>query len=142
MNGNTELLNFVYQNAQMGTATINQLAEIVDESDFKNHLEAQLQGYRDMEHDAEKLLEANGCDEKGLSAFEKVRTYLMIDLQTLTDKSPAHVAEMMMIGSNMGVINAIKNLRKYEDAEKDIKGLMEQLQRFEERNIEQLKKFL
>lgn len=142
MNENTELLNFIYQNAQMGTTTINQLAGIVENSSFKNHLEAQLEGYRDMEREAVKLLEENDCDEKGLSAFEKIRTYLMIDLQTLTDKSPAHVAEMMMIGSNMGVINAIKNLRKYKDAGQDVKSLMGRLQRFEERNIEQLKKFL
>ncbi len=142
MNGNTELLNFIYQNAQMGTVTIHQLTGLVSDNDFKTHLEAQLEGYRDMEREAVKLLEKNGCDEKGLSAFEKIRTYLMIDLQTITDKSASHVAEMMIIGSNMGVINAIKNLRKYKDAEHDIKVLMERLQRFEERNVEQLKKFL
>lgn len=142
MNGNTELLNFVYQNAQMGTVTINQLNGIVENGNFKRHLDRQLKGYQAMEKEAAELLEANGCDEKGLSTFEKVRTYLMIDLQTLTDKSAAHIAEMMMIGSNMGVINAIKNRRKYDDAEKNILGLMERLQRFEEDNIQELKNFL
>ena len=142
MTGNTELLNFVYQNAQMGTATIHQLVELVEEGEFKTHLEAQLTGYRDMEREAVRLLEENGCDEKGLSAFEKIRTYLMIEVQTLSDKSSAHIAEMMMLGSNMSVINAIKNLRKYEGADRDIKALMERLRQFEERNIEQLKKFL
>lgn len=142
MNGNTELLNFVYQNAQMGTVTLNELSGIVGNDDFKRHMNAQLEGYRSMEDQAKKLLEENGCDEKGLTAFEKIRTYLMIDLQTLTDRSASHVAEMMMIGSNMGVINAIKNLKKYENAEKDIKNLMERLLKFEEENIRQLKKFL
>ena len=142
MNGNTELLNFVYQNAQMGTVTINQLMDIVKEDEFKRHLEAQLKGYQSMERDALALLEENGCDEKGLTAFEKIRTYLMIDMQTLTDKSASHVAEMMMIGSNMGVINAVKNLKKYKNGEKKIRDLMERLLRFEEDNVQQLKKFL
>jgi len=142
MNGNTELLNFVYQNAQMGTVTINQLLGIVEEEEFKRHLEAQLKGYQAIEREAVKLLEENGCDEKGLTAFEKIRTYLMIDMQTLTDRSASHVAEMMMIGSNMGVINAVKNLKKYRQGEKDVKTLMERLCRFEEDNVQQLKKFL
>jgi len=42
----------------------------------------------------------------------------------------------------MGIINAIKNLKKYKDAEPDIKNLMERLLRFEENNIQQLKAFL
>lgn len=142
MNGNTELLNFVYQNAQMGVNTLTQLLDIVEEGELTRHIRTQQEGYRAMEAEALKLLEENGCDEKGLTAFEKIRTYLMIDLQTLGDKSASHVAEMLMIGSNMGVINAVKNLKKYGGAEKRIKALMERLQRFEEDNIQQLKKFL
>ena len=142
MSQTTELLNFVYQNAQMGTDTIRQLLDIVDEDDFKRHLEAQEKGYQDMEQEALRLLEEQGCGEKGLSAFEKLRTYLMIDLQTLTDRSASHVAEMMMIGSNMGVINAVKNLKKYPEGDKQVRALMERLLRFEEDNIQQLKKFL
>lgn len=142
MNGNTELLNFVYQNAQMGVNTLTQLLDIVEEGELTRHIRAQQEGYRAMEAEARKLLEEHGCDEKGLTAFEKIRTYLMIDLQTLGDKSASHVAEMLMIGSNMGVINAVKNLKRYAGAEKRIRALMERLQRFEEDNLQQLKKFL
>ncbi len=42
----------------------------------------------------------------------------------------------------MGVINAVKNLKKYSNAESDIANLMERLLRFEENNIQQLKEFL
>ena len=67
----------------------------------------------------------------------------MINMQTLTDKSPSHIAEMLIIGSNMGVIDAIKNIKKYEqEAEANIIKLMKKLLRFEENNIQQLKKFL
>lgn len=142
MNGNTELLNFVYQNAQMGTVTINQILGIVNEDDFKRHIEAQLNEYKSIECEAAKLLKEHGCDEKGISGFEKIRTYLMIDIQTLTDKSSSHVAEMMLLGSTMGVINALRNLHKYEGAEKNIYGLMNRLLNFEEQNINQLKKFI
>ena len=36
-----------------------------------------------------------------LVLLKKIRTYLMINMQTLTDKSTSHIAEMMMIGSTM-----------------------------------------
>jgi hypothetical protein len=88
------------------------------------------------------MLNENGYDEKGIGSFEKIRTYLMINLQTLTDKTPSHIAEMLIIGSNMGVINAIRNIRKYNDAEPQIVGLMEKLRKFEENNIRQLKAYL
>ena len=42
----------------------------------------------------------------------------------------------------MGVINAVKNLKKYQGAEADIVSLMERLLRFEENNIQKLKEFL
>jgi hypothetical protein len=49
---------------------------------------------------------------------------------------------MLIIGSNMGIINAVKKLKKYKDAEPDIINLMERLLKFEENNVQQLKAFL
>lgn len=142
MNGNVELLNFIYQNSQMGVVTINQLIGITKDDNFKSLLESQYNEYNEIHNQAQKLLNANGFDEKGISAFEKIRTYLMINMQTLTDKSSSHIAEMMIIGSNMGVINAVKNIKKYKDAEPEILNLMERLLRFEENNIQELKQYL
>lgn len=142
MNGNAELLNFIYQNSQMGVDTINQLVDIVEDDEFKRHIEAQYSEYKEIHQASKKLLNENGYDEKGISALEKIRTYLMINMQTLTDKSSSHVAEMLIIGSNMGVINAVKNLKKYKNAEPSIISLMERLLKYEEDNVQQLKKFL
>ena len=67
----------------------------------------------------------------------------MINMQTITDKSASHIAEMVMIGSNMGVIDAVKNINRYKDkASSDVVALMQRLKEFEENNIERLKKFL
>jgi len=61
----------------------------------------------------------------------------------LINKTTSHIAEMLLLGSNMGVIDAIKNLKKYKgEAEADIIQLMEQLLAFEENNAKELKLFL
>ncbi len=142
MNGNAELLNFIYQNSQMGVNTINQLIGIVEDVEFKKHLQSQLQEYQEINTKAMNLLNENGYDEKGISSLEKLRTYLMINMQTLTDKTASHVAEMLIIGSNMGILDAVKNIKKYQNVEKNILSLMEKLLEFEENNVQQLKQFL
>ena len=126
----------------MGVNTISQLMDMVRDEDFNKHLESQYNEYGEIHSAARALLNENGYDEKGISAFAKIRTYLMINMQTLTDKSPSHIAEMLIIGSNMGVIDTIKNIKKYEqEAEPNIIKLMKRLLKFEENNIQQLKSF-
>jgi hypothetical protein len=142
MNGNAELLNFIYQNSQMGVDTISQLIDINEGGEFRKHLNSQYNEYKEIHNTAQKKLNENGFDEKGIGALDKLKTYLMINMQTLTDKSPSHISEMLMIGSNMGIINAVKNIKKYSDAEPSILSLMERLLKLEENNIQQLKKFL
>ncbi len=142
MNENVELLNYIYQNSEMGVNTIKQLLDITNDAEFKENLEFQHNEYEDIHLEAKKALNQNGFDQKGISALTKIRTYLSISLSTLTDKSPSHIAEMLIVGSNMGIVNAIKNLKKYKNADENIKNLMKRLLRFEENNVQQLKKFL
>ena len=102
-----------------------------------------MKGYIELQTEAEKLLHESGCEPSGLSGFEKLRTSAMISMESLTDKTPSHLAEMLLLGSNMGVIDALKNLRKYEDCtDKDLCGLMRKALVFEETNAERLKKFI
>lgn len=115
---------------------------IVEDEKFKKHLQSQLNEYQEINNTARSLLNNNGYDEKGISTFDKIKTYLMINMQTLTNKSPSHISEMLIIGSNMGVIDAVKNIKRYQQAEHQIVSLMDKLLRFEENNIQQLKKFL
>lgn len=142
MNGNAELLNFVYQNAEMGVNTIKQLLDIVEEGPLRERLRQQLTAYGDFQQEARKLLNANGYDEKGISAFERIKTYLMINMQTMTDISQSHIAKMLILGSTMGIIEGTQDLRKYEEQEKEIRKLLEKLVDFEEKNVEALKAFL
>lgn len=142
MNPTAQLLNFVYQNSQMGVETLERLIKTTEDEEFKKYLQSQHDEYLQLHTEAREKLNENGYDEKGISAFEKLRTYLMLNFETLTDKSSSHIAEMLIVGSNMGVINAVKNLRRYDDAEPSAKRLMEKLLRSEEHNIQELKRFL
>lgn len=142
MNGNAELLNFVYQNAQMGVNTMKQILDRVEDGPFKEQLRKQLTVYEDFQQEARKMLNENGFDEKGIGAFDRLKTYLMINMQTMMDAGEDHIAKMLITGSNMGIVEATQNIKRYENAEKDIIKLMERLLHMEEKNVEELKKYL
>lgn len=138
----TELLNYVFQNAEMGVDTISKLIDLTDDAEFKHQLETQKQEYEAMQDDAKKLLKQRGTSEDELSAFDKIRTYIMINMQTMNDKSVSHIAEMLMEGSTMGIVQALRKIRNYTDTENDIHMLMKKLLQMEENNFEQLKKYI
>ena len=65
-----------------------------------------------------------------------------VSLNLLLGRSDSHVAQMMMTGSTMGVVNAEKKLTKYENAEASAKALMQHLSDFELSTVEKMKPFL
>lgn len=143
MSADAELLNFVYQNSQMGTKTLSQLISMMGHTPFKGQLQSQLDEYQEINRLAKEHLNQEGYEEKEIGMLEKVSAYLMINLKTMVDHSTSHIAQMLIKGSNMGIIDAVKNIRKYEqDASQGCISLMKRLQRFEENNVEQLKKYL
>ena len=139
---NEELLDYVYQNAEMGVNSISKLMEIVDDSEFMHQLDTQKNEYTAMKNDAEKQLKERGMTEDDLSAFDRARTYIMINMQTIKDKSVSHIAQMLMQGSTMGIVQALRKLREYTQVDEPVKNLMQKLLEMEERNFEQLKKYI
>lgn len=142
LTGNAELLNYTFQNAEMGVETLEQLIDIVEDEEMVKQLKKQHEEYDSIFKACKSLIKAHGEEEKGIGSYNRMKTYLMINLQTIADKSASHIAEMLIIGSNMGMIQAIKNLRKYSNAHKDILCLVQRLLEHEEDNIQALKAFL
>lgn len=142
MDENIELLNYVYQNSQMGIETIEQLQNIVTDAPMRQHLAAELQEYRNINRRSEDMLAQRGKPDKGIPTMQRMGATMGVKMNTLIDKTPSHIAEMMIQGSTMGVIDATKNLKKYHKAEAPIRDLTRQLLSLEQNNIETLKSFL
>ena len=142
MTQDTALLNFIYQNAEMGKETIPKLTKIVKDPEFRQVLESQLEEYQTIFNKADEKIQASHQEAKGIGSMEKISSSAMLNLSTLLDKSNSHIAEMMMQGSNMGIIEITQKLREYGDADGAVLALGQKLLKTEERNLEQLKKFL
>lgn len=142
MDANTELLNFIFQNSEMGTNTLTELIEISGDVPFEQLLIKQLEGYKAINKEAVALIESEEKEPKGISKFDQIKTYFMIKASTLKDHSASHFAEMMIQGSVMGTIDLCKKLNSYTDAKPEIRALAQHLLEFEEGNVEELKKYL
>lgn len=126
----------------MGVIATDKILGAVDNRGLKRQIKAQHREYSCINKEAGKLLHKNGYEARGVSPVQKMSTSMMIKMKTYKDNSPSHIAEMMIQGSNMGIVDANKKLHEYKDAERDVRGLMGRLLKFEENNVQRLKEYL
>lgn len=142
MTGDVELLNYIYQNAEMGQDTINQLIKITDDQTFRNNLESQFNEYRNIFNLADAKLKEVNKESKGIGTLTKVTTYISLNINTLINKTPSHISEMLIRGSTMGIIDITKKMKEYKESEKSILDIADRLLKFEQQSINDLKAFL
>jgi len=142
MDENVEFLNYIHQNSQMGQDTIKQLIGITKQEEYRKILQSQFDEYKNIFDTTEQKLKQCNRGAKSISVISKVSTYIMINVNTLTNKTPSHISEMLIQGSTMGIVDITKKLKEYPKADKEIIDLGNQLLQFEQRNIEELKKYL
>ncbi|PKM62521.1 MAG: hypothetical protein CVU97_04955 [Firmicutes bacterium HGW-Firmicutes-21] len=135
-----KLLGRVHKNSQVGLFTLPKINEMSENPGFKQVLASHEDEYKNIYYGAERLTDKHPLLD--MSAFAKFRTRTMLNMNTITDKSSSHLAEMLVMGSTAGVIDMKKSLRKYPDAPKASRELAQTLLSIEEKNIEVMKQFL
>ena len=136
------LLKYVHKNAEMGKGTIPQVLEVVEDEKLRQALSSQLSEYETIARRSEQLLEQRGVDLNEAGELRDFMSGVMIRAKTLTDRSPSHIAEMMIQGSTMGTIQMTQKIHSCEAADGEALLLAHKLLRTEENNIEQMKNFL
>ena len=132
----TSLLNTIYQNAQMGVDSTQRLIELVEDKPFLSVLIAQRNRYQDV---YDQVIQMADHELKGQKTIGKLSTNMMINFQTIKDKSPSHLAGMMVQGNTMGVIDMTKALRQNADADAPVLSLGERLLQMQRDNVEEMK---
>lgn len=139
---NNEFINGVYQNTSTALQSINDLYSKVKSANLKKLLKKQEQGYKDIQNRCEKVAKSLGIDPKDNNIFEKARMWTSINIGTMTDNSSRHLAEMMLIGTVMGIVNCYKLLSDYKLCNKEIYEICTELTKLEEQYFEELKIYL
>ncbi len=137
-----EFLNKVYQNAQMASESIAIVAQKVQDKNLLSDLNTQHQQYTAITSKATTELSNENELPKEKSAMAQTMTWGGIQMNTMFDKSPDHIAEMMIQGSTMGIIDMTRTLKQYSDVPQNIKALGYELVTVEENNVQRMKNYL
>ena len=139
---NLEILNKIYENAQMGSNSITYVSEKTDDTELLKELQNELTQYNEVSSEAsQKILELNEIPKES-GPMAQVGLWSSVQMNTLMDKSTSHIAEMMMQGNAMGVIDMAKTIKNAENKSADAEQLAQKLIETEENNFQNMKQFL
>ncbi len=138
----TELLQNVYRNAEMGRDGLYFVMKKTDDPAMRRVVETQLMEYQTIMDEAEERLRAAGEQPQGSGKLAKLMVRMAAARKTAQDNSPAALADMLIEGSGMGVTKIMRELTRYRAGCEEAAALALRLQKTEENNIERLKAYL
>ncbi|MBQ4049131.1 MAG: hypothetical protein IJD07_00555 [Clostridia bacterium] len=137
-----EFLKFIHEQAEMGVVTLSKMNEMNLDEQVRLTLESQILDYKNVMCQAKRKLNALGEQPKALNPLATKGAEAMISMKTVTDKSNTHIAAMVLKGSTNGIVETTQKINQADDVSDDAKNLGYKLLLSEERNIEQMRRYL
>lgn len=142
MNNPVYILNEINKGIKMGMDSLSTISEKVGDGNFKDDLLFQYDKYNEILNKVNSELKNYSDFPAELPPMQKVMGYVDIQVNTLSDKSNSHIAEMLIKGTNMGIIEGVKLKNQNPDTDEKIKNILDEFIQFQENNIEKLKQYL
>ena len=141
-NNNVKILDELHKGCCMGMDSLNYVLEKVDSGDFRKLLEDQYNFY-DKVADKIDSIYPEYCDDcpDETSKMNKVMTWSSIQMSTMKDDSNSKLAELLVQGTDMGVIEGRK-LLNHKDMDDKVKKIVNEYIKEQEKYIDKLKKYL
>ena len=145
MNENTELLEYIFQNAEMGVHTLTKLLNGINETENKIKVLVgnELKEYEKFYKEAEKLIKKTKVEVKENKLSKKLGASFGIKMDLLKDNSDASIAHMLTEGVTMGIVDISSKIERYKDkVEKKTLKLAKDYLKYQQNEIEVLKEYL
>ena len=141
MDQNENLLQEVYKNVKMGSDSIINLIDQVEDSGLRSEMSRELGKYQRFAADTTARLEERGLKPKELPMTAKLGAKMGMAFNTMLDTTTSHLSEMMINGANMGIVKLEKKLNHGEYSASS-RALAEEVVDFEKKTIDNLTSFL
>lgn len=145
MDETQELLTYLYQDADMALNSLTLLINKINKKDnkIKKVIEGLIKGYENYLVKVKAYMKQNNYDIQSKPLISKMGAYFGINMEVMKDNSDSRLADMLIQGLTMGVLNVTKKIDTYKgDAEKEVIGLAKEFKKFQQEGIEFLKKYL
>ena len=143
MNNNIDILDELNKGCSMGIEAIDLILKKVDNNDFHDLLVEFNDCYIDLS-DKIKELYKDYCgddDAHEINVMEKMMTWYGIQKDTILDDSTSKLADMLINGTTMGIIEGRKILNN-KKMDSKVHNLCEEYVKVQEKYVEKLKKYL
>lgn len=139
----TEYLNAIYQNIKTAVQSIEDILPKVKENNLQRELANEQDKYMALEKECELFAKAEKIEGiKDNNWLEKVRLWGSINMSTMTDKTTRHIAELMLLGTFMGVLTCEKDRADHKGVSSELDEILTNLKELERNNIDALMPFL
>ena len=138
-----EILAEIYRNAQLALQSIVDILPEVEADDLKEEIMREHEVYEDISARASMLARDRGIELKEPNVMKKAMMWGSIKMSTLTDNTRAHIAEMMIQGTVMGITSLKTSQSQMADGADDaVVSLLKEFIKIEEEFEEKLKAYL
>ena len=136
------VLDELSKGACMGRDAIHFIMDKVTDDGLREELNNQYEKYHQISERIKELYPEYSDEEPHkTSAMNKAMTWYGIEMKTIKDDSTSHLAELLMQGTNMGIIEG-RRLLNHKDTDTEIHSLIQEYVDMQEEAVEKLKQFL
>ena len=139
---NNEILNEIHKGAKMGMESIGTITEKVEDLNLKKVLTSQYNEYKKIYDNSEVLIAKNHGKPEDIPPMQNMMTWMGIQMNTLTNTSNNKLADLMIQGINMGIIKGNEILNHEKNMPQEIHQLVNDYVTLQERNLDEMKKWL
>ncbi len=142
MENNINILDELNKGCCMGMNALDFIKEKVTEHEFKELLDNQYEEYQNLSNRINELYDEYTTDSiHETSTMEKAMTWYGIKKDTILDDSSSKIAELLVNGTNMGIIEGKKILNN-KTMDKKVHKITTEYIKMQEKYLEKLKAFL
>lgn len=137
------VLDELNKGACMGKDAIHFILDKVKDKDLKKELNNQYQKYKSISNRINKIYNQYNKEDTPheTSAMNKIMTWYGIEMKTFMDQSTSKIAELLLQGTNMGIIEGRK-LLNHKHTNEEVRELAQEYVDMQEDAVEKLKSFL
>lgn len=142
-NQNLNILDEVNKGATMGMDAISFVSDKVKDDTFKDVLDTQYNKYKKISNRVNDIYSNYSNKEPHeTNAMNKAMTWYGIQMRTMADDTTSKLSELLMQGTNMGIIEGRRLLNQNPNADKDVRNVLNDFVVMQEDSVETLKKYL
>ena len=143
-NQNLNVLDVINKGATMGMDAISSISQKVEDNQFKNILKTEYNKYKDISARVNKLYNnfATNKEPHETNTMNMMMTWYGIQMKTMTDDTTSKLSELLMQGTNMGIIEGRRLINQNANVSSDVKNILHDFVTMQEDSVETLKKYL